>query len=131
MSVSVFAAIIAFDLFSQDFELFVCQDSDFFTPVCCHTKAAQTHLFQVTCSSTDMHLPGDMQQKGQHGFPGKPPCRGSRRLSTLGCHHLTERCVLDRLVWNAPQKRLQGKEPALYYLMDLQEKHGENIWCNT
>lgn len=52
-------------------------------------------------------------------------------LSTLGCHHLTERCVLDRLVWNAPQKRLQGKEPTLYYLMDLQEKHGENIWCNT
>lgn len=50
MSVSVFAAIIAFDLFSQDFELFVCQDSDFFTPVCCHTKAVETPIS------------GDMQQ---------------------------------------------------------------------
>lgn len=79
------------------------------------------HTCMLSCQSgTDTHFPGDTQQEAKHGFLRKPPWREAGEcIGTLGCHHPTERSVLDRPKLSAHGKGLQGKEPTLYCSTDL------------
>lgn len=76
--------------------------------------------------STDTHLTSDMQKKVEYGFLGKLlPTEVAGHMGTLGCHRLTDRCVLDQSELSACQRQLQRKDPVLYCSTDLWGKGGK------